>query len=277
MVIASAAGPTRGESSDAARGEAPPVTALDLEALRAELETGDPDRIHAALDVIQSASGAGRPAAPLVEQLLRRGATIPVLVHALAVAGQVGTPDTSRVIAPYMRHRVEKVRWAAARALGSTGGRAAELALKAGLRSSAARLRELSAEALGRAHAQRALGDLLTALGRGVKAASKASGQVCDAYECLELVRLLEQLGLERVRNGLAAVLSRPDQQAPTWVKLTIVDSVAELQSTPARVFLTQARGRAEATLDEPLKHALDQALERFETSELQPAGRSQP
>lgn len=261
IAVASVTGPTRGEPADTERREVPAPVALDLEALRAELISGDPERIRAALARIESAADAGRPAAPLVEELLRRGTSVTVLVHALGVAGQVGTANTSRVIAPYMRHRVEKVRWAAARALGSTGGPSAEVALKLGLRSPGAPLRESSAEALGRAGAKGALGDLLVALVRGVKAASKASGQVCDAHECLKLLAQLDQVGFEGVRDGLATLLSRPEEQAPIWVKLTVVDRIVQLRSPAARDFLSEARARAAGTSDEVLQQALDRAL----------------
>jgi hypothetical protein len=174
-----------------------------------------------------------------------------------------------------MRHRAQKVRSAAAQALGSTGGPVAEVALKLGLRAPIPALREVSAEALGRAGAASALPDLLTALVHGVRAASKASGQVCDAQECLRLVALLEQLGFDRVREGLAAVLSRPEEQTPIWVKLTVVDGVIATQTLAGRVLLTEARQRADAATNEALLQALDRALEQSKDS--QPAGRNLP
>ena len=178
------------ESVQAERGKGS-AARLDLEKVKADLESGEVARMLAALDAISEAGAAGQAAAPHVEALLVRGASARVIVRALQVAGQLAQPSSSQAVAPYVRHRLEAVRRSAARALAGTKGPVAIKTLRWGLRSSDAVVRGICASALGDLGARKAVWELFAALEHGVNEAAASIGKLCSPTECSRFAALL--------------------------------------------------------------------------------------
>lgn len=164
---------------------------LDPAKLKAELESRDESRMLAALKHVADAGDAGKPVAPHVEALVRRGASVEVLTLALNVLAGLKQPSSSAAIAPYYRHRVPEVRLAATKALLQTGGPAGIKALRAALRSPDARVRGMAASGLGSLNASEALPDLFAALNHNVGEAATSIGQLCKPVECEKLAGYL--------------------------------------------------------------------------------------
>ena len=89
---------------------------VDVAKIKAALESGDEQRMLDALETVAAAGDAGKAAAPPIEGLLRRGASVKVLVRAIDVCGALKQESSSAALAPYYRHRVPDVRRAAVKA-----------------------------------------------------------------------------------------------------------------------------------------------------------------
>jgi HEAT repeat protein len=120
-----------------------------------------------------------------------RGLPPDLAVQAIAALGAIREESSSAAIAPYVSHRVEAVRRAAAEALGNTRGPQAAAALLAGLRSSDGAVRALSARGLRFAGDADSVPDLLRALDRGELDAAPSIAALCPADACRDLLRRL--------------------------------------------------------------------------------------
>ena len=209
---------------------------LDPDAIAADLAR--PDTIASALAAIQAAGPDAKKLAPLVEDLLARGLPPDLAPAALAALGAIGEPRSSAAVAPYMSHRVAAVRRAAAEALARTRGPDAAAALLAGLRSTDAEVRRLSARGLRLAGDASAVPDLLRALDRGELDAAPAIAALCAPAACHELVARWE-------------VVEKWDRSAPGAEKDVLDALLARKPPLPDDVLLAaieEARSAASAT-----------------------------
>jgi HEAT repeat protein len=249
------------DDARAERGRAAEVK-LDLEKLKADLESAQEPRMLAALATISSAGAAGVPAAPYVEAVLLRGASQTVLERALVVAGELGQASSSAAIAPYLRHRAAALRRAAAEALTRTGGKPAIAALRLGLRGRDAEVRAACARGLGELGAHEAVDDLFRALQHKVTAAAASIGMLCAPAQCDRFTALLERQPLEAMLDGMERILLRPGEQVPDEQKLGVVAALLELGSPRVGHFLRQVSDRFPPDGSPAVKEALFEAAE---------------
>lgn len=237
------------------------ATALDLKKLEAELKSGDEKRMLAALEQIADAEDAGAPAAPLVNAVLRRGASVPVLTRACEVAAVLKQESSSAVLAPYHRHRVPDVRRAAVKALLKTKGAVAVKALRQALRSPDAQVRGISASGLGVMGAKEALPDLFIALKHNVGEAAGSIGQLCDAKDCEKFADLLGKHPFDIMTSGFDQILFRNPKDMNDDQKIRIVGRLRELGTKDAGNYLADVAERWPKDWSKRVKQAIDGAV----------------
>jgi hypothetical protein len=230
---------------------------VDLERLKTDLESGDEAKIVGALETVER---AGDPrAAPLLEALLKRGASVAVLSAAISTTGSLKQASSSAAIAPYLQHRAQDVRRAAAKALVKTKGPNAIKALRQGLRSSDPVVRGVSATGLGELGAKEALGDLFGALDRYVGEAAAAIGQLCSAADCDKLLARLGKVPLQIMTSGLDQMLFR--REIADEQKIQVIARVRELGTRDSAVYLAEILARWPKDGSPRVKQALDAAV----------------
>ena len=244
---------------------------LDLGKIKADLESGNAQRMLGALEQVSAAGKEGVPAAQLVEALLRRGANPPVLERALQVAGVLGQESSSEAVAPYMRHRAPQLRQAATDALTRTGGPKAIAALRGGLHARDPEVRSISARGLGELGAQEAVEDLMRALHHDVKEASAAIGKLCTAEQCTKFTELLGKRPLESLLDGLEQILLRPSTEVADTVKLGLVEKLANLRSPRVGEFLASVSKQWPKHGSKKVKRAVDEAAESLGAGKAKP------
>jgi HEAT repeat protein len=235
---------------------------LNLERLRSELESGVEQRILQALRQVEQAGSEGALALPLVEALVKRGASVPVCLQALTVVASFRRPSSSESIAPYVRHRSAEVRRAAARALSETGGPVAVSALRGALRSSDASVRAMAAEGLGKLGDASAVPDLLVALERGVAEAAPSIGRLCAVEQCTQFVGGLDKLEMGVMLSGLKELLPRPAVHIPDDFKIQLIGRMAAKKHEQLDKFLRELLERGLPNASLRVKQALEQALQ---------------
>lgn len=244
----------------APRAEKPPAHAnLDLETTKKAIESGDEARALGALDEIEL--NAERKAAPLVDALLNRGASVKLLLRALGVAGALGQEASSAAIAPYTKHRSAEVRRAAAQSLARTKGPLAVQALRVALRSSDPALRGAAAAGLGALGAKDAVADLFSVLPRETPEAAGAIGTLCGGEDCAKFVALLGKLPFETMQSGFLPILLRTDGEVPDTLKIKLIEQLRRLATAKANELLTTARSSFPANGSPKVKAAIDAAL----------------
>jgi HEAT repeat protein len=240
--------------------------ALDLERVGRDLQSGEPERMLRALEAIAAAAERGdaraKQAAPLVEALLRRGASAEICARALGVAGLLGLESLSAAMAPYVRHRIPEVRHAAARALARTGGPDAALALRRALRSQDATLRVLAARGLGELGATDALADLEALLERGMAEAAAPIARLCSRERCQALLAKASELPFAVLAESCDTLLFRPSAEVPDAVKIQAIDRLQASQAQEAAKVLQDLQRRWPKAGSAAVKKALDRAVE---------------
>jgi HEAT repeat protein len=241
-------------------GEKPGAhSSLKLDGLKKELESGDEERILAALDEIQAADD--RNAAPLVESLLNRGASSAPLLKAITVAGSLGRESSSAALAPYVKHRTPQVRRAAAQSLLRTKGKVAEQALREALRESDAELRGIAASGLGSLGAKDAVPDLFAVLPKEVPEAAGAIGSLCSADECQKFLGFLGKLPFDVMQSGFLPMLLRTGTDVPDGVKIGLIEQLRRMATPKASDVLSTALATYPANGSLKVKAALDAAI----------------
>lgn len=247
--------PAAGPSASAPAPPAPRASArpptpskrprLDPAALSADLAR--PGTIASALASIRDAGPAAKALAPPVEALLSRGLPPELAIDAIGALAAVGSRSSSEAIVPYMSHRSAAVRRAAAQALASTRGPEAASALAAGLRSTDAEVRRLSAIGLRDAGDSSAVPDLVRALDRGELDAAPALAALCPAAACgellarWELVNRLDAGAPGAEKDMLEALLSRRPP-LPDELLVAAVEKVAASTSAASRAYLSSMK-----------------------------------
>lgn len=248
-----------------AQGKAKPKTEakpkVDAQKLKAELESGDADRIGAALDALAKAGAAGAAAAPAVEALLKKGLSAELTLKALEAAGALKQSSSSAAIAPYVRHRSEDVRRAAAKALSKTKGPDAVKALKHALRHRDAQVRGIAATGLGTLGAKDALPDLFKALAHSVPEAAASIGQLCEPKDCDKFADLTGKHQFDIMSSGFDQILFRAEKEMPEEQKIKVVGRLRELGTKEAGKYLADVKGRWPEAWSKRVKQAIDAAV----------------
>lgn len=232
---------------------------LDVAKIKKDLESGDKPRVEAALEAIHSSGDAG--AAPALEAFLKKGASTDLIVKALEVAASLKQQSSSTAIAPYVKHRTEDVRRAAAKALMKTKGPEAVKAFKQGLRSSDAQVRGLSATGLGTLGAKDALDDLFNALSHNVNEAAGAIGQLCSGESCDKFAKLTGKHPFDVMASGFDQILFRAEKDMPEDQKIKIVGRCRELGTKESGKYLVDVQSRWPKEWSKKVKQSIDAAV----------------
>jgi hypothetical protein len=233
-------------------------TKLDVEALLAEVRSGDRARMLAAIEAVEDAKDPA--GAPVLELVLSRGATAEVLAAALEAAGKIRVESTSALIAPYVRHRTASIRRAAAKALLKTGGPAAVKALTDGLRSGDAIVRGLAATGLGTLKARESLPDLFLAFDHGVAEAAASIGLLCEPEECERFASMTGKKPFDIMVSGFDQILFRPPKDMPDEQKIRLVGRMRELGTADVGKYLADVADRWPKGWSKKVKQALEAA-----------------
>ncbi len=250
----------RGKTAFAAPADKPGAhSAISSENLKKALESGDEARAGAALDEIGRTGD--RSTAPLVEDVLNRGASPTLLLKAIAVAGALGRESSSASLAPYVKHRGAEVRRAAAHSLVRTKGPAAVQALRDALRSNDAPLRGTAASGLGALGAKEAVPELFAVLPKEVPEAAAAIGTLCSADDCKKFLALLGKLPFELMQSGFLPILLRTGSDVPDSLKLDLIEQLRRMATPKSAEVMTTALAAYPADASPKVKVALDAAL----------------
>jgi len=227
----------------------------------ADLKSGDPQRIRAALDEIRMAGkGPGSPFAGAIIELLQHGVPTTVAEAALDTLGDLEAESASPVIAQYMEHRNARVRQAATKALVKTKGAVAVRALRHALSDQDPMVRGVAANGLGALKAKEAVPDLFLALDHRINEASTSIGMLCNPQECEQLASRIGKFPFDVMGAGIEQALFRPDVSDDSKIKL--LGHVRELGTQDANKFLREAVKKWPKNGSARVKQSLDQAVQ---------------
>jgi HEAT repeat protein len=252
-----------------AKPERPPATAkskLDLPGLQKSLESGNEAQAVAALETIAKSGDAA--AAPLVEQLLGRGASVTVLARALETLGILAQPSSGAALAPYAQHRTPELRRAALRALIATKSSLAGDVLRKALHGNDSAQRAIAARGLGALGVRAAVPELFSVLPKDVAEAAQSLGQLCVGGECEKFTELLGKLRFEVMESGIVPLLLRPQADVPDELKLRLIERLRRLATQPANQLLQTALAQFPADGSPKVKQGLERALKGYSAVE---------
>lgn len=257
--------PAPGKPGKAAPAAAP-KSKLDLPSLQKALDSGDEAKALEALDTI---AGAGDPAAaPLVEGLLARGASVAVLSKAIDALGILAQPSSGGALAPYARHRTPELRRAALRALIATRSPVAGEVLRRALHGSDPAQRSIAARGLGELGVRSAVPELFSVLPKGVAEAAQSLGLLCVGAECERFIGLLGKLPFEVMESGMVPLLLRPQADVPDELKLKLIERLRRMATQSANQLLQTALAKFPPDGSPKVKHGLERALKGFSVTE---------
>src|SRR6185369_1163088 len=141
---------------------------VNVTALTEKLKSANPGELESGLNEAKSAGKGAAPVAPVIEDLLRRGAPGELTSLALDALGAIGSEASSSALAPYGRHRKADIRKKALTALSHTGGGLAATNLRAALSDPDPGVRGAAASGLGALKNHEVVPDLFAALDHGV-------------------------------------------------------------------------------------------------------------
>jgi HEAT repeat protein len=219
----------------------PPVP--DVRVAEEKLKSTDPGRVLEGLTEAKANPGGSVGFAPLIEELLKKGASLEVAKAAIEALGAIGRGSSSAAIRPYTQHRSGDLRHAAVVALASTGGAESTIAFRDGLRQSDAFVRDASARGLGQTGAKEAIGDLFLALERGVSAAAPAIGTLCGPDDCVKLAGRVGPQGAPALAACMDPVFFRK-VALPDETLATIVGALRALGTKDASAYLASVLSR---------------------------------
>ena len=245
---------------------APAKSKLDLSGLQKSLESGDEAQALAALDTIANSGDAA--GAPLVEQLLGRGASVAVLSRALETLGVLAQPSSGAALAPYAQHRTPELRRAACRALIATKSPLAGDVLRKALHGSDPALRAIAARGLGQLGVRAAVPELFSVLPKDVAEAAESLGQLCVLAECERFTELLGRLRFEVMESGIVPLLLRPPAEVPDDLKLRLIERLRRMATQPANQLLQTALAKFPNDGSPKVRQGLERALKGFSAVE---------
>jgi HEAT repeat protein len=200
-------------------------------------------------------------AAPLVDQLLMRGASVKVLVAALETEGRLAARASSDAVAPYIAHRKPEIRLAAARALARTGGPLAVSSLRRALSSPDPLVRAAGAEGLGKLGATGAVEDLFSVLAHDTPEAALSIALLCAPEQCDRLMALVGKLKFETLQASFVPLLLRPEKSLPDANKIRYIDRLRRLATKGAAAVLEAALAQLPKDESPAVRAALTKAL----------------
>ena len=256
-LAAPAATPAPAKAKPAKKGKAQPVAKLDVAALKKQL-AGPETEVLAALRTIAESESPDGP--PLVAEVLAKGGTPAILEEALKTAGKLKSPSLSPAVAPYVQHRTEEIRRAAARTLIKTKGSAAIDALSKALRSQDASVRGTAATGLGELGAHEAMKDLFTAFDHGVAEAASSIGQLCSPAECEKYAERTGRVTFDVMQTGFDQILFRPATEISDEDKIKLVGKLRELGTVEIGKYLADVGERWPKDWSKKVKQAIDSA-----------------
>jgi hypothetical protein len=257
MAAPPAASPAPAKAKPAGKGKAEPAVKLDVAALKKQL-AGPEAEVVAALKTIGE---SGNPdGAPLVAEVLARGGTPSILEEALKTAAKLKATSLSAAVAPYVQHRTEEIRRAAARTLIKTKGTVAVNALSKALRSQDASVRGTAATGLGELGAHDAMKDLFTAFDHGVAEAASSIGQLCTPAECEKYAERTGRVTFDVMQTGFDQILFRPSTEIPDEDKIKLVGKLRELGTVDIVKYLADVGERWPEDWSKKVKQAIDSA-----------------
>lgn len=243
-----------------AKKAAEPIIALSA-GLRDKLKGNDAAAIGSALDELRTAGRAGAPYANDVAALLDRGTTLDLTIAALDTLGDLEVEPTNGSIAPYARHRDERVRRAAVKALAKVKGDKAHGALRRALSDPDPQVRGFAASGLGGLKAHDALPALFLALDHRVGEAAASIGQLCAPAECEQLAARLGRQPFDVMTGGFDQILFRPATEIDDDTKIKIIGKLRELGTKEVNAFLRDVQKRWPAKGSARVRQSLDQAV----------------
>jgi HEAT repeat protein len=245
----------------AARGKKVAEVKINVPALTEKLKSGDPVELEAGLTEAKAAGKGAARVAPVIEELLRRGAPGDLTGLALDALGAIGSETSTPAIAPYGHHRNPDTRKKALAALSRTGGTLAVATLRAALSDPDAGVRGAAANGLGALKARDTVQDLFVALDHDVVDAAGSIGQLCAPDECEKLAGKLSKLGLDVMTSAFDSILFRPVSEIPDDEKIRIVERVRDLRTAEANQYLRDVQSRWPARDSARVKQAIEQAV----------------
>jgi HEAT repeat protein len=265
---ASAAPPVAGapRAAPVKPAKAAPKSKLDLPALQKALESGDQGKTIEALETIQKSGDAA--GAPLVEALLLRGPSAPVLGRAIETLGILAQPSSGQYLAPYAQHRMPELRRAALRALIATKASNAGDVLRRALHGNDAAQRAIAARGLGQLGVRAAVPELFSVLPKDVSEAAESLGVLCVAEECSKFMGLLGKLRFEVMESGMVPLLLRPQADVSDELKLRLIERLRRMATQPALQLLRTALAQFPPDGSPNVKAALERALKGLSVAE---------
>ncbi|HYP87959.1 MAG TPA: HEAT repeat domain-containing protein [Polyangiaceae bacterium] len=265
LAIASGS-PRSASAAPKAEKAAPARSKLDLPGLQKALESGDESQAVAALDTIGK---SGDPAgAPLVEQLLGRGASATLLSRAIETLGILAQPSSATALAPYAQHRTPELRRAALRALIATKSPLAGDVLRRALHGNDASQRAIAARGLGELNVRAAVPELFSVLPKDVAEAAQSLGVLCVRAECEKFTELLGRLRFEVMESGIVPLLLRPQADVPDELKLKLIERLRRMATQPANQLLQTALAQFPADGSPQVKRGIERALKGYSVVE---------
>jgi HEAT repeat protein len=260
LTSAAAAAPTP-KAPKPAPAKAATTPKVDLERWKRALEAGTESELLSVLTEINAQAADAKAAAPLIDQLLVRGANANVLVAALETQGRLGVATSSDAIAPYVAHRKPEIRQAAARALSGTGGLSAINTLRRALSSPDALVRAAAAQGLGTLGATDAVEDLFSVLAHDTPEAAISIAQLCAPDQCDRLMALVGKLKFEVLEASFVPLLLRPSKSLPDANKIRYIDRLRRLATKGAAAVLETTLARLPKDESPAVRQALTSAL----------------
>lgn len=257
---ASMAAPPSKDAGAKKKDAAPAVTLSP--GIKDKLKSSDAAAVKGALEELRTAGRAGAAYAPDVASILDRGTTIELTIAAIDALGDLEVESTSGYIVPYTRHRDERVRRSAVRALTKTKGADAAKALRRALATDPdPQVRGYAASGLGGLKAHDAVGELLTALDHRVGEAAASIGQLCSPAECSTFADRLGRQPFDVMTGGFDQILFRPTPEIDDETKIKMVGKLRELGTKEANAFLRDVQKRWPAKGSQRVKLSIDQAV----------------
>jgi HEAT repeat protein len=258
-----AAPPTSPTKSPASKATQPTtkVQKQDLARWQKSLESGSEAELTRTLDEISALGPDGAPAAPLVDAVLTRGANTKVLLSALEAERQLAVKASSDAVAPYVSHRNEELRHAAARTLAQTGGPLAVTTLRHALTGPDPALRGIAAAGLGNLGATEAVEDLFTVLSHDTSEAAVSIARLCAPEQCDRLMALVGKLKFEVLEASFVPLLLRPSSAVPEANKLRYIDRLRRLATRGAAAVLQTTLAQLPKDESPAVRAALQSAL----------------
>jgi HEAT repeat protein len=248
-------------SAGSARAAGGSKRVASLAELSADLQSGDPSKVGAAIDGLRE---RGEPKlVPVLAELLHQGLPDAMADRALEALGATRSTQALPVLAELTHHRRASARAAAYAAAARIDGESVDELLAEGLRDSDAGVRGQCARRLGERGAVRQLEVLFRALERGVPEAGVALGKLCDAAAAQRFHTHLGRAPIQVMLGGYEQLLARAELGED--VKLDIIARLGEVAGVTVKRFLEHELADQDWSKQPRLLHALSETAKRID------------